>query len=119
MKKLKKLASKVAYLVKIFSLCNPDCKRLPKHEMCLKFSNPLHMKKILHFRKTIEDGFEEVFKIWANKKKDAYRTTKITVHGTCCWDIYHRSGHSQKDLKPGQTITPRIAYIRKLKTKKC
>jgi len=69
--------------------------------------------------KTDEVGFVEVFKIWANKKKNKIRTTKITVHGTCCWEIYHRLGDSQKDLSPGQTITPRIAYIRKLKSKKC
>ena len=77
------------------------------------------MKKILHFRKTDELGFEEEFKIWANKKKDRYRTTEITIEGTCCWEIYNRMGESQKDLRPGQNIRPRIAYIRKLKTKKC
>ena len=77
------------------------------------------MKKILHFRKTSEVGFVEVFKIWANKKKDKIRTTKITIEGDCCWEIYHRSGDSQKDLKPGQDLTPSVAYIRKLKTKMC
>ena len=96
----------------------------PKNEICLKthlFSNlcPLHMKIFLNFRKISEVGFVEVFKIWANKKKDKYRTTKITVLGTCCWEIYDRMGASQKNIKPGQTIAPRIAYIRKLKTKRC
>ena len=76
------------------------------------------MKIFLNFRKTNEVGFVEVFKIWTNKKKDKYRTTKITVLGTCCWEIYDRMGESQTNLRPGQTITPRIAYIRKLKTKK-
>jgi len=67
-----------------------------------------------------KDGFKEVFQIWANKDKDKLRSTKITVHGTCCWEIFHRLGASQKDIKPGQTdITPSVAYIRTLKTKKC
>merc|ERR1712008_160396 len=69
--------------------------------------------------KTTEDGFIFTAWIWANKKRDGYRTTEITVQGTCCWEIYNRLGESRKDLKPGQTITPNIAYIRKLKTKKC
>jgi len=70
--------------------------------------------------KTTEDGFVFTEWIWANKNKDKYRTEKITVHGTCCWEIYHRLGASQKDLKPGQTnITPSVAYIRKFKSKKC
>ena len=117
------MASKVAYLEQIafFFIFS---KRLPKHKICLKthlFSNlcPLHMKIFLNFRKTNEVGFVEVFKIWTNKKKDKYRTTKITVLGTCCWEIYDRMGASQKNIKPGQTIAPRIAYIRKLKTKRC
>jgi len=69
--------------------------------------------------KTKEDGFGYTAWIWANKKTDGYQTTKITVQGTCCWEIYHRLGESQKDLKPGQTLAPSVAYIRKLKTKKC
>jgi len=69
--------------------------------------------------KTTEDGFVFTAWIYANKNKDKYRTKKITVQGTCCWGIYHRSGASQKDLKPGQILTPSVAYIRKLKTKKC
>jgi len=70
-------------------------------------------------KKTTEEGFIEVFEIWLNKKRDRYKTSKITVQGTCCWEIYHRSGASQKDLKPGQTLTPSQAYISMLKTKKC
>ena len=77
------------------------------------------MKIFLNFRKTNEVGFVEVFKIWANKKKDKARTTKITVQGTCCWEIYNRMGESQKNIRPGQTITPSVAFIRKLKSKKC
>jgi len=69
--------------------------------------------------KTEEKGFVEVFKHWANRRKNKLRTKKLTVQGTCCWEIYHRSGESQKDLRPGQTITPSVAYIWKLKTKKC
>jgi len=70
--------------------------------------------------KTQEVGFIEVFKIWANKEGDKLRSTEITVEGTCCWDIYHRLGDSQRDLKPGQhKITPSVAFIRTLKTKKC
>jgi len=72
-----------------------------------------------NIEKTKEDGFSEVFKIWANRKKDKLRTRKITVQGTCCWEIYDRSGESQKDIKQGQTLTPSVAYIRKFKTKKC
>jgi len=70
-------------------------------------------------KKTTEEGFVEVFEIWLNKKRDGHKTKKITVQGTCCWEIYHRSGASQKDLKPGQTLTPSQAYISMLKTKKC
>ena len=73
----------------------------------------------LPYRKTKEDEFVEVFKIWANKKKDKKRTKKITVQGTCCWEIYSRTGDSQKNIRPGQTLTPSVAYIKKLKTKKC
>ena len=73
---------------------------------------------ISHFRKSSEAGFTQVFKIWANKKKDKVRTTKITILGTCCWVIEHRHGETQ-ELRPGQSVTPSIAYIRKLKTKKC
>ena len=76
-------------------------------------------KCFLPYRKTTEEGFIEVFEIWLNKKRDRYKTAKITVQGTCCWEIYHRSGASQKDLKPGQTLTPSQAYISMLKTKKC
>ena len=77
-------------------------------------------KWFLPYRKIEKDGFKEVFQIWANKDKDKLRSTKITVHGTCCWEIFHRLGASQKDIKPGQTdITPSVAYIRTLKTKKC
>merc|ERR1712008_556711 len=68
--------------------------------------------------KSSEEGFVEVFKIWANKKKDKVRTNKITILGTCCWVIEHRHGATQ-ELRPGQSITPSIAYIRKLKTMKC
>jgi len=69
--------------------------------------------------KASDKGFVESWKIWVNKDKNKYRTEKITVHGTCCWEIYDRLGESQKDLRPGQTITPSVAYIRKLTTKKC
>jgi len=71
-------------------------------------------------KKTTDDGFVKVIKIWANRNANKYKTRTITVHGTCCWEIYHRSGDSQTNLRPGQTnITPSVAYIRKLKTKKC
>ena len=75
--------------------------------------------RVFFYRKTNETGFEEVFKIWGNKKKDKLKTAKITITGTCCWEIYSRTGDSQKNIRPGQTITPSVAYIRKLKTKKC
>jgi hypothetical protein len=68
--------------------------------------------------KSSEAGFTQVFKIWANKKRDKVRTKKITILGTCCWVIEHRYGETQ-ELRPGQSVTPSIAYIRKLKTKKC
>jgi len=72
-----------------------------------------------NIEKTKDDDFVEVFKIRANRKKDKKRTKKITVQGTCCWEIYSRTGDSQKNIRPGQTLTPSVAYIKKLKTKKC
>ena len=60
----------------------------------------------------------EVFRIWVGVEKYRHRTTSITVQGTCCWEIYGRNGEKQ-ELFPGQRITPSVAYIRKLKTKKC
>ena len=56
--------------------------------------------------------------IWGNRKKDKLRTSKITIIGTCCWTIEHRLGDKQ-ELCPGQSKTPSVAYIRKLKTLKC
>ena len=84
--------------------------------MCTSFDV---YKWFLPYRKTTDDGFVKKFKIWANKDKEKYRTEKITVHGTCCWEIYDRLG-KLGNLKPGQdNITPSVAYIRTLKTKKC
>jgi len=59
---------------------------------------------------TFEVGTDQVFKIWENLKTDKFRTRRITVQGTCCWDIYNRDGDTQK-LVPGQSITPSIAFI--------
>ena len=52
-------------------------------------------------------------------------TTKITIQGTCCWEIegspwyVEHSSDVKQELRPGQSVHPRIAYIRKLKSKKC
>ena len=86
---------------------------------------PLNVLKFLHFRKSSEEGFVKVFKIWTNKKIDKQMTTKITIQGTCCWVIegspwiIKHSSDEKQELRPGQSVTPRIAYIRKLKSKKC
>ena len=75
-------------------------------------------KQFFDFRKENEDGFGKKFSIQCNKNKDGCRTNNIEIKGTCCWEIFDRHGNSQ-DFTPGQDKEPTIAYISKLKTKKC
>ena len=70
------------------------------------------------FRKETDDGFGKSFTIKCNKSKDGCRTNNIEIKGTCCWEIFDRNGNDQ-EFTPGQDKEPNIAYIRKLKTKKC
>jgi len=68
--------------------------------------------------KTSEVGWDMKFTILCNRGQDICRTNRITVQGTCCWEISNRDGYTQ-ELVPGQRITPTIAYISQLRTKKC
>ena len=70
------------------------------------------------YRKESGNGFDKSFTIKCNKNKDGCRTNNIEIKGTCCWEIFDRSGNDQ-EFTPGQDKEPNIAYISKLKTKKC
>ena len=72
----------------------------------------------MDFRKSIKEGFVQVFKIKANENRDRVRTNYISIEGTCCWEIKDRHGETE-ELGLGQSKEPKIAYISQIKSKKC
>ena len=71
-----------------------DPKGLPILIIFLNIIQPINFDLILS--KQNNNWFVQVYKIWANKKKDKMRTTKITI--TCCWVV-------EQEILPGQFIT--------------
>ena len=80
----------------------------------------LHLKKIkfMNSRKVVDNGFTKIFGIGCNRRRNRCRTKNIKIEGTCCWEISNRHGETE-EFKLGHDKTPRIAYISRLKTKKC
>jgi len=79
------------------------------------------------FRKVIvkisELGWKKVFTIFVNRKRNRVRTQKISLTGTCCWEIEGREieGKNKKKHSLGRKFNqePPLPYITKFRTKKC
>ena len=77
-----------------------------------------------------------VWTLGAIGRRDGFRTNRITVHGSCCWEISNRHGEKQL-LEPSNCneyrvpgmrtvvhcnemiITPSIDFIFKVEGKEC
>ena len=69
-------------------------------------------------RKTSDNGFNQHWIIKYGVNRNRHRTNYVKVHGTCCWEIMDRNREKQ-EFRPGQEEEPRVAYISRIKSKKC